>query len=49
MSDRVKLTPPAGGEAIEVYKEDAERLISLGWKKEGEEKSSPKETGKKGA
>tara|TARA_B100000530_G_scaffold311111_1_gene237957 strand:+ start:571 stop:720 length:150 start_codon:yes stop_codon:yes gene_type:complete len=49
MSDRVRMTPPAGGEAIEVYAEDAERLIANGWKKAGEDKTSSKETGKKGA
>jgi hypothetical protein len=28
---RIKVYPPAGGEPVEVYQDDADRLINNGW------------------
>jgi hypothetical protein len=49
MTTRINVTPPAGGEGVEIYESDFPRFKAMGWKITPAKKSTtPPTTTKKG-
>lgn len=48
MTARINVTPPGGGEGVEIYELDLARFEAMGWKITPADKSTPPSTTKKG-